>query len=182
LDDWIYWHLIHTTRNYKQYSAIADLHTLKFTVTYALGFSVFTSRILATDLSQSHCHFKSHMKSSLSVLIPFLPLLSIQFNSSVPRLISREAGVSKLDSSLLSCSIDFFFITTLHRPHRKHRLLLSRIVLGVFTAPLHNKNRGAGYIENNLSIVEACLPQALVYQSLPSNGYTRHNNKIVTVY
>jgi hypothetical protein len=26
--------------------------------------SVFTSRILATYLSQSHCHFKSHMKSS----------------------------------------------------------------------------------------------------------------------
>jgi hypothetical protein len=32
------------------YSAIADLHTLQFTVTHALGYSVFTSRILATDL------------------------------------------------------------------------------------------------------------------------------------
>jgi hypothetical protein len=31
------------------YSAIADLHTLQFTVTYALGFSVFTSRTLETD-------------------------------------------------------------------------------------------------------------------------------------
>jgi hypothetical protein len=29
---------IHTTRDYKQYSAIADLHTLQFTVTHALGF------------------------------------------------------------------------------------------------------------------------------------------------
>jgi hypothetical protein len=36
-----------TTGNY---SAIADLPTLQFTVTHALGFSVFTSRILATDL------------------------------------------------------------------------------------------------------------------------------------
>jgi hypothetical protein len=35
-----------TTGNY---SAIADLHTLYFTVTHALGFSVFTSRTLATD-------------------------------------------------------------------------------------------------------------------------------------
>jgi hypothetical protein len=35
-----------TTGNY---SSCADLHTLKFTVTHALGFSVFTSRILATD-------------------------------------------------------------------------------------------------------------------------------------
>jgi hypothetical protein len=33
-----------------QYSAITDLHTLQFTVTHALGFSVFTNRILATDL------------------------------------------------------------------------------------------------------------------------------------
>jgi hypothetical protein len=36
-----------TTGNY---SAITDLHTLLFTLTHALGFSVFTSRILATDL------------------------------------------------------------------------------------------------------------------------------------
>jgi hypothetical protein len=32
------------------YSAIADLHTLHSTAAHALGFSVFTSRILATDL------------------------------------------------------------------------------------------------------------------------------------
>jgi hypothetical protein len=61
-----------TTGNY---SAIADLHTLELTVTYALGFSVFTSRILATDFSQFHCKFKSHMKSSSHRLIPFLPFL-----------------------------------------------------------------------------------------------------------
>jgi hypothetical protein len=34
-----------------KYSAIADLHTFQFTVAQALGFSVFTSRLLATDLS-----------------------------------------------------------------------------------------------------------------------------------
>jgi hypothetical protein len=32
------------------YSAIADLQTLQFISTHTLGFSVFTSRILATDL------------------------------------------------------------------------------------------------------------------------------------
>jgi hypothetical protein len=32
------------------YSAIADLHTLQFNVTHALGFSVFARRLLATDL------------------------------------------------------------------------------------------------------------------------------------
>jgi hypothetical protein len=36
-----------TTGNY---SAIAHLHTFQFTVTHALGFSVFSSRNLATDL------------------------------------------------------------------------------------------------------------------------------------
>jgi hypothetical protein len=36
--------------------------------------SVFTSRILATDLQQSRCHFKLHIKSSLYRLISFLPL------------------------------------------------------------------------------------------------------------
>jgi hypothetical protein len=39
-----------TTGNY---SAIIHLRNLQFTVTHALGFSVFTSRILATDLSVS---------------------------------------------------------------------------------------------------------------------------------
>jgi hypothetical protein len=39
-----------TTQDYRQYRAIADLHTLQFTVTHALGFSVFTSLILETDL------------------------------------------------------------------------------------------------------------------------------------
>jgi hypothetical protein len=38
---------LRTTINY---SAISDLRTLEFAVTYALGFSVFTSPILATDL------------------------------------------------------------------------------------------------------------------------------------
>jgi hypothetical protein len=50
------------------------LHTFQFTVAHTLGFSVFTSCILAMDFSQSHCHFKSHMKSSFHSLIPFLPL------------------------------------------------------------------------------------------------------------
>jgi hypothetical protein len=36
-----------TTGNY---SAIADLPPLEFTVTHAVGFSAFTRRILATDL------------------------------------------------------------------------------------------------------------------------------------
>jgi hypothetical protein len=36
---------------HRQYSAIADLHTLQNTVAHVLGFFVFTSRFLATDLN-----------------------------------------------------------------------------------------------------------------------------------
>jgi hypothetical protein len=70
LDDWInctlYIHTLGTTGNY---SDIVIVHTFQFTVAHALGTSVFTSRILAMDLSQSHCHFNSHMKSSWHSLI-----------------------------------------------------------------------------------------------------------------
>jgi uncharacterized membrane protein YqaE (UPF0057 family) len=59
LDDCIYciftFTQLGTTGNH---SAIAILHTFQFTVIHALGLSIFTCRILATDLSQSHCHFK----------------------------------------------------------------------------------------------------------------------------
>jgi hypothetical protein len=37
--------------NYNQHSALVDLHTFQFTVADALGFSVSTSRLLATDLN-----------------------------------------------------------------------------------------------------------------------------------
>jgi hypothetical protein len=33
-----------------KYVAVSDLHTLQFTATHVLEFSIFTSRILATDL------------------------------------------------------------------------------------------------------------------------------------
>jgi hypothetical protein len=101
------------------------------------------------------------MKSSLHCLIPLLPLLSTQFNSSIPKITSRQAGVSKLLT--LCCSIEFFFITTLHGLHGKHRLF-SRTALGVFIAPLPSNGRDADHTENNRSIVEACLPRAYIYR------------------
>jgi hypothetical protein len=131
LDDWIYCTLyIHTTRDYRQYSAIADLHTLQFTATHALGFSVFTSRILATDLSLSHWHSKSHMKSSFPSLIHFLPLFcSCQFRrfDSIQFLCSQAhipAGwrPETLLSRILLYSLEHFLITTLHGPHGKYSL------------------------------------------------------------
>jgi hypothetical protein len=50
---------------------------------------------------------------------------STQFNSSAPKLISRQDSVPKPDSSLYNnwlYAAEHFFITTLHGPHRKHSL------------------------------------------------------------
>jgi hypothetical protein len=135
----VYYHLIQRTRDCRQCSAIADLHILGFTVTHALGFSNFTSRILTTALSQSHCKFKSHPKSSFHRLIPFLPVFgncqfrrldSVEFLYSQPHILA--AGVSKPDRLF---STEFFFIITLHEPRRKHSLNCWE---GVFAAHLHS--------------------------------------------
>jgi hypothetical protein len=60
------------TLTYRQYSAIADIHTFQFTVADALGFAVFTSCLLAADLgtgiitvSLNHALQILHTKSSL---------------------------------------------------------------------------------------------------------------------
>jgi hypothetical protein len=139
LDEWIYYTShIHTTRDYRRYNATADLHTLQVTVSHPLGFSVFTSRILATDLQVSlslqitHEVFFAQPNSFLASILPTANSEDwTQFNSSAPKPISWQTGISKLDS-VLYYSTKFFFITTLHGPHGKYRLLLSRIVLGMF--------------------------------------------------
>jgi hypothetical protein len=76
---WIGWlYLLHLTHLH-----ISGLHAIQrcrysahFPVhQYAIRFSVFTGCILAVDLSQSNCNFKSHVKSSSHSLILFLPFL-----------------------------------------------------------------------------------------------------------
>jgi hypothetical protein len=53
--------------NYNEYSAIAILHNLEFTVAHALGFSVFTRRLLATDLNT-----ETSTSNHYEVILPFL--------------------------------------------------------------------------------------------------------------
>jgi hypothetical protein len=51
-DDWIYWHFrLQPLLITLKYSATTDLHTLQTTVAHALGFFIYTSRLLATDLN-----------------------------------------------------------------------------------------------------------------------------------
>jgi hypothetical protein len=58
------------TSDYNQYSSIADLHSLQFTVARALGFSVFASRPLAMDLN-TETSTSNHMKSSCHFLVNY---------------------------------------------------------------------------------------------------------------
>jgi hypothetical protein len=110
-------------------------YSTHFTVhrcTHTLGFSVFTSRILATNLSQSHCQFKSHVKSSCHSLIPFLSLFwncqfwrleSIQFLCSQAHVLAGWRLETRLSYCLLRrvfwlCP----FITPWHGLRRTHGL------------------------------------------------------------
>jgi hypothetical protein len=143
---------LETTGNY---CGIADLHTLQFTVVHALGFSVFTSRILATDLSQSYCNFKSHMKTFW--------FLSYHFFS-----ITLDCHLqNSMQFTITNCSLGTSRYTASGRTQVKHCLLLSRIVLGVLTAPLRSNRR---------PIVARIGSRGNVFtEYLPSKGSIRHN-------
>jgi hypothetical protein len=53
--------------NHTYYSAVANLHNFQFAITYALGLSVFSSRLLAMDLST-----ESSTSNHYEVFLPFL--------------------------------------------------------------------------------------------------------------
>jgi hypothetical protein len=104
------------------------LQTFQLTITHSLGFSVFTSHILATDLSESHCNFKSHLKFSLHRLISFVSFL-LNHRLPSPELdpILSTTVVFSSTVLLLLLSSRTLLITILHGPHGKHRLLLTRM-------------------------------------------------------
>jgi hypothetical protein len=119
----------------------------QFTAAHTLEFSICSSRILATDLSQSHCNFTSHMQPSFPSLIPFLPFLldhlrlpSPELNSIplLPSSISWPADVPKLNSSH-HCSGHLLcpFISSRHGT-QENSLYCWR---GVFIVPLSSNRR-----------------------------------------
>jgi hypothetical protein len=99
---------IHTVRDYRQLQRCRYSTHFQFTVAHALGLLGFSSRILATDLSQSHCNFKSHMMSSLHRLIPFLP-----FTLNHLGLPSAELDPILSTTGLYSVVLGFFCCTLL---------------------------------------------------------------------
>jgi hypothetical protein len=87
--------LIHSTRNYKWFRDIADLHTSQFTVTHTLGFSVFTSRILATDFSLTVAAAQTKsFHSQISFLESLLNHLRLPSQETPSVLLSADLGSS----------------------------------------------------------------------------------------
>jgi hypothetical protein len=93
-------------------SLICTLHS---SLLHTLGFSVFTSHIQAMDLWQSHCKYSPHevffaqpnsflaisFQSSLTAISR--GSLNSYDNSSAPKLLSWQAGISKLNRLNLLC-------------------------------------------------------------------------------
>jgi hypothetical protein len=128
------------TRNCRQlYSAIADLHTLRFTVTHSLGFSVFTSRILATDfitaslsLQITHEIFFAKPNSFLAIILQ-LPIPKSRL-SSIPMFSSSYPGrLASRNSTLFSWSLLYN-----HFARTTHKTQPLSCLEGVFTAPLQS--------------------------------------------
>jgi hypothetical protein len=69
--------------NHSYYSAIADLHNLQFTVAYALGFSVSTSRLLATDFNT-----ETSISNYYEVFLHFLVKSSWNLGTQIETLLS----------------------------------------------------------------------------------------------
>jgi hypothetical protein len=142
--------------NTGNYSAIADLHTLQFTVAHALGFSVVTSRILTTDLQQCHHNFKWHMKASFHGLITFLSLFC---NCQFRRLGSIQFLCPEADI-LAGWRLETRFDWTLLYNHFARTTQKTQPLYcweGVLTASLHS-NRSYSIVACVFVAAGMCLP------------------------
>jgi hypothetical protein len=143
-DDWIYWHIGYfLSLNYNQNSVIADLHPSQFAVVHALGFSVFTSRLLATDLN-TETSTSNHNK----VFLPFL--VQSSWTADSPELDPILQFYRQPISSL--SSLDFVLTCT--------QLISAANMLPLYrrgTDPAENTAlillRGAGHIENTSTVL-----------------------------
>jgi hypothetical protein len=119
---------------------ISLIYTLYRSLLHTLVSSVFTCRILETDSYQSHCHFKSHMKSSLHSLILFLPIFSTTFDCRLSQFSAATANYGTrlssvpltgwgLETQLTQMIFSVLFITPRHGPRRKHLSIAEKACL-----------------------------------------------------
>jgi hypothetical protein len=122
---------------YTQFGTTGNTALLLITVTHVLVFSLFTSRILATDFI-TVCHFKSHIRSSFHSLIHFLPLfcdcqLRSNFPSSYP---GKQALETRLDATPTTTSFGTLLYNHCARTTQKTQR--PYCWENVFTAQLHS--------------------------------------------
>lgn len=101
LKDWFHYTLYIPLGTSGNHSAIAELHILHINITYAIRFSVFTSRILATvfitislALQITHKVFLSHTNPFLVIIVQLL-ILKFRLNA-IP--LFRRSYPSRLSS------------------------------------------------------------------------------------
>jgi hypothetical protein len=157
---WIGWSDILTPRNYRQYNAITDRHTLKFTVTHAIGFSVFTSHILTTDFNSLT------VTSNQTFFIPPNSFLTItlQLSTLLPKLIFR-----RLQTRLFSAH---YFARTRQKTQSLY------CWGGVFTVPLHSNGSysifACVFVAAGMCLPGRCL-EMNVYSEFHISAFGRHD-------
>jgi hypothetical protein len=123
LYDWIYWQLVQSARTYRQYSDMADLHKLSSPLTHALGFSVFTSRILVTE-SEQEVLLQITMKSSFRFSFNHL---GVQTRTSSPFLALRHLTTVlffwNFGTQLLKAILRVSDITSLRTTHKTQSII-----------------------------------------------------------
>jgi hypothetical protein len=131
---WIGWLDLLTpyTHNWELQAIIADIHTLQLTVTHALRFSGFTIRVPAIQITLEVLFSQTNSFLAISSATGNFEDSS-QFNSSAPKLISRQAGISKLNSIPLNWTLLYNHFA---RITQKTQSLSCWEVL--FRAPLHS--------------------------------------------
>jgi hypothetical protein len=145
LDDWIYWHFIHITRDYRQLQSYRcyTLYSSPLHTHYGSQSSLVVSW-------QRIYNFKSHMKYSFHSLIHFLPLFcncqyrgldSIYFLCSQARILSNWLIETWLTFLNWNFPYNHFAWTT-------QKTQPVSCFEGVFTAPLHS---------NGSYLIVACI-------------------------
>jgi hypothetical protein len=148
------------------------------------------SRILATDLEQSHSYFKSHKKSSFHSLIPLLLLFcnchfrrfhSIQFFFSQAHILAGWRLETRLftERPKLNCSCNHFARTT----QKTQPLYFWE---GVFTAPLHSNgcysNVACVFFAAGMYLLSRCLAMNVYCDvTIPGFRASCHNIIIVSI-
>jgi hypothetical protein len=156
------------------YSAISDLRTLQFTVTHALRFSVFTSRILATDLWVSlslqitHEVFFAPPNSSLANILQqpnpktrlsSVPLLSTSYPCTL---------ASRNSTWLYAAPASFGTLLYNHFTRTAQKTQPLYCWEGVFTAPFHS-NGSSSIITCVFVAAGMCLPSRCLARNVYSN-------------